>query len=109
MLATSATAFQQDLAATTWRLAASLPVRTSAAIDRSIYQIAASNLLGQVVPLGCPAPLFALPAADGRPTSLRALLPQGPVVLTFFRGHWCPYCAVQLQAYQQLLPELWNV
>ena len=38
--------------------------------------------------------------------SLSAALKQGPVVVTFYRGGWCPYCNLQLRSYQALLPEL---
>jgi len=34
------------------------------------------------------------------------LLEQGPVVMTFYRGAWCPYCHLALRAYQQALPQL---
>ena len=34
------------------------------------------------------------------------LLKQGSVVITFYRGEWCPYCNLELRAYQQALPQL---
>lgn len=37
---------------------------------------------------------------------LDELLLQGPVVLTFYRGAWCPYCNLQLRAYQAILPQV---
>ncbi|MET8994569.1 peroxiredoxin-like family protein [Amycolatopsis sp. NPDC004169] len=50
---------------------------------------------------------FTLPAADGTPTSLGELVADGPAVLVFYRGQWCPYCNLTLRTYQQeLLPEL---
>ncbi|WP_410637276.1 peroxiredoxin-like family protein [Amycolatopsis sp. lyj-346] len=50
---------------------------------------------------------FTLPAADGAPTSLGQLVADGPAVLVFYRGQWCPYCNLTLRTYQQeLLPEL---
>ena len=41
-------------------------------------------------------------AADqsGRPVSLAALLKQGPVIVTFYRGHWCPFCNRYLKQLQ---------
>ena len=38
------------------------------------------------------APSFALPDSQGRRVALADLLGRGPVVIVFFRGHWCPYC-----------------
>ncbi|MFC3228359.1 peroxiredoxin-like family protein [Marinibaculum pumilum] len=55
---------------------------------------------------GDTAPDFTLPDATGRPVTLAALLAEGPVVLCFYRGGWCPYCSIQLRALQQILPDL---
>lgn len=55
---------------------------------------------------GAPAPRFTLPNATGQPVALDALLTQGPVVVTFYRGAWCPYCNLQLKAYQDSLPDI---
>jgi peroxiredoxin len=50
---------------------------------------------------------FELPGADGAPSSLGELVADGPAVLVFYRGQWCPYCNLTLRTYQQeLLPEL---
>jgi len=42
----------------------------------------------------------------GRPVDLAALTAQGPLVVTFYRGGWCPYCNLELRAYQSALPEI---
>lgn len=52
------------------------------------------------------APNFSLLNAVGVTTSLTSLLEKGKVVLTFYRGTWCPYCNLQLQQYQQVLKEI---
>jgi peroxiredoxin len=50
---------------------------------------------------------FELPGADGTPTKLAELVAQGPAVLVFYRGQWCPYCNLTLRTYQQeVVPEL---
>jgi peroxiredoxin len=102
----SATAFQQELAATAQHLATVLPVSAAQTIDAGIDQIAAAGLTRHALQVGQLAPNFTLPDADGQPQTLASLLQNGPVVLTFYRGNWCPYCSVQLRAYQQVLPEL---
>jgi peroxiredoxin len=56
--------------------------------------------------VGSVAPHFVLPDATGRQVALGALLGQGPVVLSFYRGGWCPYCNLELRAYQRALPEM---
>lgn len=49
---------------------------------------------------GMQAPDFTLPDATGEHVSLSHLLQQGPVVITFYRGDWCPFCNLHLRAYQ---------
>tara|TARA_R110001592_G_scaffold27763_26_gene102958 strand:- start:16526 stop:17209 length:684 start_codon:yes stop_codon:yes gene_type:complete len=55
--------------------------------------------------VGSQAPDFTLPNMDGKVRRLSDMLQRGPVVLSFYRGGWCPYCNDQLYAYQQILPE----
>jgi len=100
------TSFQQELTATAQHLATVLPAAASQAIAAGIAQVAAAGTVGRALQAGQAAPNFTLPDASGQPQTLATLLAQGPVVLTFYRGNWCPYCSVQLRAYQQALPEL---
>lgn len=55
---------------------------------------------------GDQAPNFTLANPLGEQVNLYDELAKGPVVLTFYRGSWCPFCNIQLRAYQQLLPEI---
>jgi peroxiredoxin len=50
------------------------------------------------------APDFTLPNARGEPVGLALRLAQGPVVLSFYRGEWCPFCNLELRALQAALP-----
>jgi peroxiredoxin len=52
------------------------------------------------------APEFTLLDPDGKPVSSRELLAKGPLVLSFYRGVWCPYCNLELGALQAALPEI---
>jgi peroxiredoxin len=52
------------------------------------------------------APDFTLPNGLGRPVSFSESLRQGPAVVTFYRGGWCPYSNIQLRAYQRALKEM---
>jgi len=49
-------------------------------------------------------PEFLLPDADGALVHSAELLAQGPLVVTFIRGDWCPYCSATLDALQAALP-----
>ncbi|MCA9271680.1 MAG: AhpC/TSA family protein [Phycisphaerales bacterium] len=72
------------------------------AIDR----LAESGILENVKAKGDKAPEFELTDANGNTVSFKELLAEGPVVLTFYRGGWCPYCNIQLRAYQDNLDEI---
>ncbi len=55
---------------------------------------------------GDTAPEFTLQDADGNSVSSRALLARGPLVATFYRGVWCPYCTYDLQALEEVRSEI---
>ncbi|GIO52746.1 MULTISPECIES: peroxiredoxin-like family protein [Paenibacillus] len=52
------------------------------------------------------APDFTLTGPLGEQVNLYRELAKGPVILTFYRGSWCPFCNIQLRAYQQMLPDI---
>lgn len=49
---------------------------------------------------------FSLTDTFGNEVNLYTELGKGPVVLTFYRGGWCPFCNRQLKAYQDILPQI---
>ncbi|MEN8174843.1 MAG: peroxiredoxin-like family protein [Pseudomonadota bacterium] len=53
--------------------------------------------------VGTRAPDFTLPNAFGKPVNLYAQLEKGPVVLSFYRGAWCPFCNLQLKGLRDSL------
>jgi len=55
--------------------------------------------------VGEPAPDFNLPNAMGKPVALSNMLKQGPVVMVFYRGAWCPFCNLHLHTLNKALPE----
>src|SRR5205823_729720 len=62
------------------------------AVDRLVTRLKNAGA-GEAAPRsGDPMPPFVLPDEDGRLVSLVELLKNGPVAVTFHRGHWCPYC-----------------
>lgn len=52
------------------------------------------------------APDFMLLSAEGTLVTLSERLEQGPLILSFFRGGWCPYCLLELRAYQGIWPSV---
>ena len=70
----------------------------AALVDRLVARLA-DNCIGLAAPRpGEPMPPFLLPDETGRLVSLPSLLQRGPVVVSFHRGHWCPYCRLNLDA-----------
>ena len=65
-----------------------------------------SGVVEKAIQKGEKAPDFTLPNAVGKEITLSEELKKGPVVLTWYRGGWCPYCNLQLAAYQAILPEI---
>jgi peroxiredoxin len=61
---------------------------------------------GNATEIGQQAPSFELPNPDGKLNSLTDLLVKGPLVVTFYRGSWCPYCNLQLRALQARLDDI---
>ncbi|SAL09457.1 Putative peroxiredoxin bcp [Caballeronia sordidicola] len=82
------------------------PSGRDALYEARIEALRAGFALEKAVGTGDEAPDFSLPDVRGNPVSLPELLQYGPVVLTFYRGGWCPYCNIQLRAYQTILPEI---
>lgn len=73
---------------------------------RATAELIASGAANKALKVGDKAPLFTLKDPDGNPVSSANLLAKGPLVLTFYRGVWCPYCNLELQALQAFLPTL---
>jgi peroxiredoxin len=69
-------------------------------------QLDAVDFAARAPQVGDAAPDFTLPDQDGEDLRLSQLLEQGPVVLIFYRGEWCPYCNLQLRTFQARLPEI---
>ena len=82
---------------------------TKEALDtmrRATEELIASAQAQRARRAGDRAPDFILADSDGKPVSSRELLSKGPLVVSFYRGVWCPYCNLELQALQQALPEI---
>lgn len=85
---------------------AARPDAVNAMFDRFYAELREAEIARTALAVGATAPDFELPDARGGNVRLADLLGRGPVVLFFYRGAWCPYCNLQLRAYQRTLPEL---
>jgi len=77
----------------------------TAKMDAAVQDVVRSGLVESGLKVGDKAPEFSLPNVKGDTVSLNDALRSGPVVLSFYRGGWCPYCNIALQHLQQHLPE----
>lgn len=76
------------------------------AVDRLVARLS-GNGGGETAPRPSDAmPPFMLPDESGRLVALTALMERGPVAVMFFRGHWCPYCRLNVRAVVQALDRI---
>jgi peroxiredoxin len=70
----------------------------SEAVDRLVVRLK-ENGGGENAPRpGEIMPPFMLPDESGWLVSLESLIRHGPLVVMFYRGHWCPYCRLNVSA-----------
>lgn len=75
-------------------------------LHRATEELIASGAQNRALKAGEMAPEFTLPDPDGNSVSSKALLAKGPLVLTFYRGAWCPYCNFDLSALEEARSEI---
>jgi peroxiredoxin len=84
---------------------AKVPAEVQTAIFRLVNEQQQSGIVFGLKE-GDRAPNFSLTNSLGEQLELYRELAATPVVLVFYRGGWCPYCNIQLRAYQQMLPDI---
>jgi peroxiredoxin len=87
-------------------LRSQLGEETLSTYDREAEAMGAGDQFSGATGVGDRAPAFRLPDARGGEVALEELLEHGPVVLVFYRGAWCPYCNLQLAAFQRALADI---
>ena len=83
-----------------------VPAERRAAMERHIAHLEAGGIGKAAKQTGDRAPDIALPDVHGNVVSLAPMLEKGPVVVVFYRGGWCPFCNMQLKAYETVLPRI---
>lgn len=74
--------------------------------DDGLRAVVEAGVVENAKSMGDQAPNFTLTNQTGGEVSLEGLLEQGPVVLLWYRGGWCPYCNLTLAAYQERLDDI---
>ena len=83
-----------------------VPAEILATMDKATQDLRATGIEDRAVKDGRKAPGFSLTNHVGEERTLDGFLAKGPVVLSFYRGGWCPYCNMELAALQRALPEI---
>ncbi|MGR0278399.1 peroxiredoxin-like family protein [Marinomonas dokdonensis] len=82
------------------------PLNVQELMKLATQNLADSGIVDKAPKVADTLPAFSLPNQNGDEVTLAALLAKGPVVVTFYRGGWCPYCNLELKAYQDQLANI---
>jgi peroxiredoxin len=82
-----------------------VPAERQTIMERHIAQLR-DGLAKTALKVGDRAPSIVLSNAKGETVDVSALLKKGPVIVAFYRGGWCPFCNLELRAFQRLLPDI---
>ncbi|MEM8798405.1 MAG: redoxin domain-containing protein, partial [Pseudomonadota bacterium] len=82
------------------------PAEAFEAFGRSTQELIDSGQAERALKAGDQVPDFVLTNSDRNEVALKDLLADGPVVLTFYRGVWCPYCNIELKALEDVADEI---
>jgi peroxiredoxin len=72
--------------------------------ERAVEDLFATGIEQRILPVGAKAPEFTLRDSTARLVKSSDLLALGPLIISFFRGRWCPYCTTELEAWRDLYP-----
>jgi len=97
---------KQEIEAFSQSMAGQIPQDALTVMQDASTTLQRSGIAGQALKAGDVAPDFDLPEVGGGRVQLADALLTGPVVISFYRGAWCPYCNLEMQALQRALPEI---
>ncbi len=96
----------QEIASYEEKKKQAVPQEILATMAQTTEELEQTGIANKTIKQGDKAPGFTLTNHLNENRSLEEILKAGPVVLSFYRGGWCPYCNFELQALQQALPEI---
>jgi peroxiredoxin len=82
-----------------------VPYSVVETMHRATAELIESGAARRAKKAGDVAPSFSLKDPEGNVINSADLLKRGPLVLSFYRGVWCPYCNMELQALEAAKPE----
>lgn len=86
-------------------MAGKVPPEKMKIMAEALENLKKTQIEKKALKVGQKFPDFTLGNFDGKKVQLKELLKKGPVIVSFYRGSWCPFCNAQLNAFQQHLPE----
>ena len=95
-----------ELKAVTESVRQQAPAEVMAAMETATAKLAASGLANKTLKRGSHMPDFELPDATGKIVRSIDLRAKGALLISFYRGHWCPYCSLELKALQERLADI---
>ncbi|KFY80024.1 hypothetical protein V499_01069 [Pseudogymnoascus sp. VKM F-103] len=98
-------ALNQELSALKSSFHGTVPKEVSQVILKSAEELQSIFDSTKVVQVGAELPSFTMPDATGKSITSSSLLASGPILISFYRGDWCPYCNIELRALQKRLPD----
>lgn len=84
----------------------SLPPEDQQSIGEIMQRLLDSDVTAEAKQVGDRAPDFTLPNVQGQTARLADYLARGPLVLSFYRGGWCPFCNLEFRALMEILPAI---
>ncbi len=97
---------QEKLDAFKVQFKAQAPEAAIEAFERSTQELIDSGQADNAIKAGDKVPEFVLTDPERNEVALGDLLAKGPVVISFYRGAWCPYCNIELQALEAVSDEI---
>ena len=96
----------QNLQQLETEIQAKLPEEAKTKMNKAVVDLVNSDIVNNSLKGGAKVPNFSLPNATGKTVELNSLLTETPVVISFYRGGWCPYCNMELRGLQKYLPQI---
>ena len=93
---------EQTLAALRDKFAKIIPDGASAIMESHIESLRKNGAVDQILKPGTKAPAFMLKNQRGEDISSVDLIKHGPLVVSFTRGSWCPFCAAEVRALNEV-------
>ena len=96
----------EDIATFQGKFIPTVPEETINLLMSELQSLIALRLTDQAIKVGETFPAFSLTDANESIVSLSTLLKDGPLVISFYRGAWCPYCNLEINALQNRLTDI---